>query len=158
MVGLPAAQAAYIELLDQDKAALSWAVGGPNRVPGGYADIYYVPASHSLDFVRLCRGFVKHRVWVEIAVPTVFAMLAGMDIASAASYKGSQFPGAKDDSDWKAAASATGRPTRDHMAGFHSLTQDLEGRRLWMTDRTTSNIWKEQYSVAIDYVSETSFL
>jgi hypothetical protein len=38
------------------------------------------------------------------------------------------------------------------MAGFHARTQDMEGRRLWMTDRATNIIWNEQYSVAIDYV------
>jgi hypothetical protein len=163
VVGLPAVQAAYQKLSETDTARLSRAVGGPNRVPGGYADIYFVPAAHSADFVRLCRTFAQHLVWVEIAVPTIFAILAGRDIVSSEKLgdlaKRSESGNVEGNDLYLSArqflensAKAVGRPYKDHMAGFHARTQDMEGRRLWMTDRATNIIWNEQYSVAIDYV------
>ncbi|CAH1790235.1 unnamed protein product, partial [Owenia fusiformis] len=50
--------------------------GAHNRVNRGYADIYFVPIRYANEFIELSTIFWQHRVWLEIAVPTILNCIA----------------------------------------------------------------------------------
>ena len=50
--------------------------GAEQRPNGGFADVYYVPRHLAAHFARLADVFLRHDVFVEIAVPTVFRCVA----------------------------------------------------------------------------------
>ena len=51
--------------------------GAELRPNGAYSDMYYVPARLQQQVLELFEHFLKHRVFVEIAVPTVINCLVG---------------------------------------------------------------------------------
>ena len=50
--------------------------GAANRANGGPSDIYYIPSKLSQDFLELVDIFLRHNVFLEIAVPTIIRCLA----------------------------------------------------------------------------------
>ena len=54
--------------------------GAELRLNGGYSDIYYIPHRLSSDFLELSHLFLDHRVFLEIAVPSVIRCLTSTDI------------------------------------------------------------------------------
>ncbi len=52
--------------------------GGPYRVNGGLADIYYIPQEIAADFAVLGSLFLEHDVFLEVAVPTLMQCLVGI--------------------------------------------------------------------------------
>lgn len=57
----------YRRLIDSNGALL--------RANGGYADIYHIPQRQMADFVQLAAYFLEHRVFLEIAIPTIIRCL-----------------------------------------------------------------------------------
>ena len=49
--------------------------GAADRPNGGFADIYYIPSKLSREFLELVDVFLRHRVFLEIAVPTIIRCL-----------------------------------------------------------------------------------
>ena len=45
--------------------------GGSSRLVGGYSDVFYVPRRLSSEFLELGRLFLKHGVFLEIAIPSL---------------------------------------------------------------------------------------
>ena len=45
------------------------------RANGGYSDIYYVPRRQIANFVRLAQFFLRHNIFLEIAIPTIVQCL-----------------------------------------------------------------------------------
>ena len=54
--------------------------GAPNRIIFGYSDIYYIPAAKAVDFITIVSIFSQHRVFLEVAVPTVVICIEGKKI------------------------------------------------------------------------------
>ncbi len=53
--------------------------GGPNRLNGMLADIYYIPRKLISDFVTLSQLFLEEEIWLEIAVPSIIQCLEGFE-------------------------------------------------------------------------------
>lgn len=77
-VGYSAIQKVYDELDPKYKNNLV-ANRGEHKVAFGYSDIVYIPSSYVHDFIILCQLCSKHRVFLEIALPTICAAIAGKD-------------------------------------------------------------------------------
>ena len=53
--------------------------GAELRPNGAYSDIYYIPSNLQQEVLELFEHFLKHKVFVEIAVPSVINCLVGKD-------------------------------------------------------------------------------
>ncbi|KAK2191655.1 hypothetical protein NP493_48g03020 [Ridgeia piscesae] len=49
--------------------------GAADRPNSGISDIYYIPSKLSREFLELVDVFLRHRVFLEIAVPTIIRCL-----------------------------------------------------------------------------------
>ena len=145
-VGIPAASCAWNMLSEAHKQALAVATGADDNVVGGYSDVFYVPMQHVQTFVDVARAMSACNVWVEIAVPTAFAVMAGLQAQAQGR--------SRDDvlTAWAVAAVAQGLPADDDLGVMHAYTENIEGARLWLSDRTMHSTWNAHYSHAIDYV------
>ncbi len=52
--------------------------GGPYRVTGGFADVYYVPKNIATQFVTVGSMFLEEELFLELAVPTMLQCVANL--------------------------------------------------------------------------------
>lgn len=82
-------------------SAIKKFTGGKKRIFGSYSDIYYLPKKLSGDFYELAQVFLKHGVFVEIAVPTIFRCLDYRGHSSAPLIGLVEWKGSDRDIPWK---------------------------------------------------------
>jgi hypothetical protein len=76
--GYPVMQQVYDKLDSQTLALLTHNLG-PNKVAIAYSDIAYIPAQCVQACIQLCMLYAQHRVFLEIALPTICMSLIAIN-------------------------------------------------------------------------------